>query len=238
MRLLSKSEINKRKALDRESEIREGMKLAKRVDALRETQADEEASLEKFRRETLAKINGEIMAKTSERDALAKEVAELERQKERTLKPIRIEQSKLEEERIRNAEEGQDLDRREAAVLEKEGESAHALVLAKEELARAEEERRRSGLLLADSAQRSKQAAENLEEASRIKAEALEYKKITEDDWAERKTALDLAEERQKAREERQDRRESELNAREIRLSDREKTLIRNIQRNGRRSER
>ncbi len=70
MRLLAKSEVAKAKSIDRQREIDEGLKLANRVDALRHTAAEEEAALNKFRINTIAKINEEIVTKAKEREEL------------------------------------------------------------------------------------------------------------------------------------------------------------------------
>lgn len=91
MRLLPKSEIDKSKSLDRQKEIDEGMKLAKRVDSLREIHAQEEASLATFRDKTLKLIQAEIEDKTSERDSLITEVRDLETRREIALRPLDVE---------------------------------------------------------------------------------------------------------------------------------------------------
>lgn len=70
MKLLSKSDVQKAKSLDRQREIDEGLKLARRVDALREIAAAEESSLAKFRIETIAKIHDEISILAAKRDEL------------------------------------------------------------------------------------------------------------------------------------------------------------------------
>ena len=82
MKLLPKSDIAKAKSVDKQREIDEGMKLAKRVDSLREVAAAEEASLKKFRSETLGAINTEITANATKRDELTQEVQSLEERKE------------------------------------------------------------------------------------------------------------------------------------------------------------
>lgn len=76
IKLLPKSEIDKLKSSDRQREIDEGVKLAKKVDALREIQSQEEVSLTKFRNETVKVIVSEINAKILERDALIEKIAE------------------------------------------------------------------------------------------------------------------------------------------------------------------
>lgn len=60
MKLFKKSEVSTLKANERLLEVQQGMKLSKRVDALREVVAAEEASLEAFRVKTVKAINDEI----------------------------------------------------------------------------------------------------------------------------------------------------------------------------------
>ncbi len=100
MKLLQKSEIDKAKALDRQREINEGTKLAKRVDSLREIHAQEEASLNKFRVATLKGIKEETGALEKIKVSLETEVAVLEERKKEALAPITSKLKKLEEREI------------------------------------------------------------------------------------------------------------------------------------------
>lgn len=104
MKLLSKSEVDRAKAIERQAEIAEGMKLAKRVDGLRETAAQEEASLLKFRNETLSAIVEDIRIAEQKRDTLKKEVKELEERRALALQPIAVEEARLEAKRLELAE--------------------------------------------------------------------------------------------------------------------------------------
>lgn len=70
MRLLARKDVDAAKALDRQREVDEGVKLAKKVDTLRELQAQEEASLLKFRDNSLTEIVGDINLKIAQRDDL------------------------------------------------------------------------------------------------------------------------------------------------------------------------
>jgi chromosome segregation ATPase len=83
MRLFKKSEINVLKEQERKAEIDQGLKLSRRVDVLRETVAQEEASLEAFRRSSIKVINDEIKDLAYRRDILKGEISTLEQ--ERTL---------------------------------------------------------------------------------------------------------------------------------------------------------
>lgn len=78
LRLLKKSEIEKAKAEDISMERAEGLKIAKRVDALREIQAQEEASLIKFRTSTLSQIHKDCQTEEAKLTALSYQRKELE----------------------------------------------------------------------------------------------------------------------------------------------------------------
>jgi chromosome segregation ATPase len=79
MRLLKKSEVFSLKAKEREGEIKQGVQLSKRVDALREVQANEVASLEAFRRSTIANIHAEIERENSKLEAIRGEYDKLQK---------------------------------------------------------------------------------------------------------------------------------------------------------------
>jgi hypothetical protein len=79
MKLLEKNEISKIKGIERKMEIDEGIKLAKRVDTLRELSAKEQTSLSKFRDESLKQIRIEIDSLITERNNLILENKELEK---------------------------------------------------------------------------------------------------------------------------------------------------------------
>jgi len=103
MKLLQKSDIVKAKALDRKMEIDEGVKLSRRVDTLREVHANEEASLDRFRRETLKAIHDEVTTESAKLDTLRSEVATIQEQRTLALKPILIERDELEKDKTTHA---------------------------------------------------------------------------------------------------------------------------------------
>ncbi len=88
VRLLSRREVDTRKAMERQQTIAEGAKLAKRVDALRETVAHEEVGLDKFRMETVTKIQSEIDTKIQERDAILEHITTLKGERKALLIPL------------------------------------------------------------------------------------------------------------------------------------------------------
>lgn len=124
LKLLKKSEIEKTKVTERQREIEEGMKLAKRVDTLRETASEEEAALHKFRGETLGVIQSEIDAKVLERDTLERENAVMREERIRLSAPIDLtkewEQVRLDKIDIENWKNT--LSEKEVGMLAREGE--------------------------------------------------------------------------------------------------------------------
>lgn len=88
MRLLTKKDINQTNAIKRTQEIDEGKKLARRIDALRETLLNEESALEKFRCETIKNIQLEIEQFDQKKTELIKEVEELSIKREELLAPL------------------------------------------------------------------------------------------------------------------------------------------------------
>lgn len=76
MKILSKQDIHEHKAVERKKEIDEGVKLAKRVDDLRELTAKEKANLDLFRSKSLVQLHTEISNKAKERDKLDKDILE------------------------------------------------------------------------------------------------------------------------------------------------------------------
>lgn len=99
LRLLNKSDIAKSKAQERNTEVQEGLKLARRVDGLREISAQEEQALSKFRIETLSEIGQQIAVKEKEREQLMREVYDLEMRREAALVPLDAEWEEIEKQR-------------------------------------------------------------------------------------------------------------------------------------------
>lgn len=79
MKLLDKKEVLQAKNLTRETEINEGAKLARKIDALRETAALEEKKLAEFREKTLNIIKEEVDVLILRRNKLREEIHTLEK---------------------------------------------------------------------------------------------------------------------------------------------------------------
>jgi hypothetical protein len=77
MRLLDKKTIAVQKSEERKKEIEEGVKLAKSIDALRETHAKEQVSLKNFRDAMLRSIKEEIDTLIKQKESLKEEIKNL-----------------------------------------------------------------------------------------------------------------------------------------------------------------
>lgn len=235
MKLLDKSEIHKAKGQDRQREVAEGLKLANRVDNLREIHAQEEAALEKFRQESIKKINDEIVKKAKEKDALIKEVFQLQEERKKALEPLTEEAERLQALRKDVETTRSEVASRKEAVYLAEAQVSDEKLQLREEIARVAEERHRSHALLQEADTERTNARRTRENAEATLAQALSERA---------QSAKELEEERQRlaAQKESQDiiqaklaSEERELNARRLQLIDREKILERNIKRYGRR---
>jgi hypothetical protein len=87
-RLKTKVEVDAKKAQERKKEVDEGMKLAKSVDLLRETYAQEQTKLRLFRESTLKVIKDDIDALEVKKNSMAGEIKALEARKIEAEAPI------------------------------------------------------------------------------------------------------------------------------------------------------
>ena len=226
-RLLKKSEVDQAKAKDRQREIEEGLKIARRVDNLRETHAEEEASLEKFRSETISRINEEITKVSDRRDELKVEVAYLEKRKNKALESLSSEWENLEkaQEKVEKEKEVLAQEKEEIRTLKKEAKAARNE--AEKDRLRASDASERQKILLAEADQSRKEAKESLRHAEIFKEEAILLKKTAQDEIIGRKKAIALKERELIILKERLDEREKRQNVRDAQINDRAATLER-----------
>lgn len=233
MKLLLKKDITQQKADELRRSISEGKRIASSVDRLRETRADEEASLQRFREETIRNIHEETTQAAKERDEVRQEVSKLKREREELQKPLDEEWSTVLEDRETNQKEAdrlanwgvefqkvaQDLDVRTRSL--------------EDERERVRSEREQSSRFFQDAIRDSEEAKISNEVERKAAQETLRLKAVVERELAARDASVAASERRISIRDESQDRRELELNARETLLADREQTLLRNVKRNG-----
>lgn len=95
MKLQPKRSVAADLATQKKSQIDEGVRLASKIDILRETVVKEEGTLERFRKETTKRVQIEIDALIRDRDSLKSEVIGLNRQKAEALVPLDLEWDRL-----------------------------------------------------------------------------------------------------------------------------------------------
>ncbi len=233
MKLLAKSEIAKAKSVDRQREVDEGMKLAKRVDALRETAVQEEASLEKYRSQTIGRIQEEVVAEAAKRDALRDEVRVLAERREGLLVPLTAEWDKIAAEKSEILESkailigmqsglkqlDEDVSYRQEEVAKREKAASYTHDDARERLAKAD-------TLKVEAERMHREADAVLQETRNTAQTILVQAELREVEVTKREKALAIHEDEYMQK-------QNTYLSDVVRLEDREKTLARNIKRYG-----
>jgi hypothetical protein len=231
LRLFSKQEVEQKKAAERAKTVAEGVGLANRVDVLRETKENEEASLTEFRIKTVSGIQAEVDGLTTRRDLLTDEVLGLEQRKTEALVPL---DAAWEEVRLAQADlkSGQDKLAQDQDALES-GKTALATERAvyEADAKLLKEGRDEVDVLIAKAQAIDDEARSNRADAQRTLTDAQEYRKMSERELGDRERGITATAERQQKRDQEQDERELDLNRRETLLADREGLLERDTKR-------
>lgn len=230
-RLLSKPEIARHKSIERQREIDEGMKLAGRVDGLRETAAQEETSLMLFRKKTLDRIGDELIAAAAERTTILAEIKRLNREREEALAPLTAELEAIEAGKKELEARKLELDTRENAVINSEAIVNADRIEAKDTQERAAKERLRARDLLHEAATAKEGTAQKLKEVSLIKEEVVSFKIKTEANLANRENAITEREKSCILKEEQNNRAWEEIGIERKKLRDERATLERALKR-------
>lgn len=231
MKLLSKNDVDQKKAIEYRQSREEGLKLARRVDALRQTHAQEEQSLEVFRRETLAKIHEETKIAQEKRDALTSECQTLENARKNALKPIteELEALKKAKDTLQKQKEAQEVER--ATLTQRESTIKASENSASLELFKAIEERRRATELLQQTDFFNGETRIRLAETESIRDQVKRMREEVEKELLERDVAIASKERTLATWQKNLEERENELNIGIRKLADRQATLERSIKR-------
>lgn len=227
MRLLTKSEIATAKATDRSREVAEGIKLAKRVDGLREIQAQEQAALEKFRRESIATIHDEINAATQKRDTLKIEVDVLEVRKKEALRPLADAWEKIGTINKGLELERKELDGREEIVSFAEEQVTRTLRHADGQLHRANAKREQADKLVFEADNNRQKTEESLENARKLETSALQLRNAVTKELRERDTSMAAKERGVLLKEEWAVKEKEKIRIEWVKIGDQRKTLDR-----------
>lgn len=92
-RLLDKKLVNAALATQQKREIEKGIAISKKVDAVRDTLADEQARLDLFRTQSLKTIEQEIASEVDKREYLRREIKFLAEERIKLLAPIDLSQA-------------------------------------------------------------------------------------------------------------------------------------------------
>lgn len=165
MKLLTKQEITNKKATERKVEIDEGIKLARKVDGLRQIVSEEEKSLARFRSESLSHMRAEIKPLVEEKESLSEEIEKLKQQRNLLRAPLDKEWSEVRSHQARLVAQEESLDEKISKLQMSEehiNEKVRQLVLEEE---RIEDARASANESIEDAEAFKKQAIEELADA-------------------------------------------------------------------------
>lgn len=231
MKLLPKSEIDRRKAVEQKTAVDEGLKLARKVDNLRQTVAEEDAALQKFRKETLATIHDEISKEVKKRDELKQEVSVLEDRRVKLQVPLDEAWASLREEDDRAKTRREELVAGELALKDKDRETEVISKRASVLLAKATTKEDLADHKLSDAAHALEEAESARAVARRIKEDTEKVADKTRKELFHRDMMASARERDATLREEAVAKAEAFIRDEKIRLTDRELTLERDLKR-------
>lgn len=224
-KLLDKRIVSAEVATQKKRQIDEGIRIAKKVDALRETKQEEEQNLDRFREENIRRVQIEIDAKIRERDELRREVENLHGERLRLIAPLDEEWAKVNEKSAELEQIGIKLAEIDASLLER-GKVLEGLEKEKNDaLERAKSKEERATKALEKATHTQQEADERytslVGQANKVLEEATKREKGVE----QREINADMFEFRLKDKERSQQAKEEELTMREVQLQEGWKNL-------------
>lgn len=231
MKLLPKHELDQQKATEQRRIVEEGIKIAKKVDSLREVRIEEEVALEKWRYQTIETIGKQIADAIERRDRATQEAAEAEQRRETALKPLDDERTAIVAERAVVERQGKEVSGREELV--KDREFAAEALLERANFTNRDSELRDSvsRAWYQEAYERSEASKRVLAETSDLRAGAERYRRDVELELTHRVKTVVNRESRATVIETEQNARETALNTRETLLKDREEMVERDFKR-------
>lgn len=190
IRLLSKQEVDKAKAIDRKREVDEGLKLARKVDDLREIVVQEEASLEKFRRATVANIHTATTEAQKILDQIKAEVAVLRREHKDLERVLAEDWSEVGEAQPALAKLRKSLEEKEKVLVEAERMALAELEYAKIDRIGADKNRRQASSLLNDALQDKREVMIALEKVHKMEKNVKDTRTVLEQEFTDRDKVL------------------------------------------------
>lgn len=183
MKLLDKSVIQKEKSNERRVEIEEGMKIAKKVDSLRELVAKEQENARKFREETIQKVTAEVAEILRKKDEILKEVSELEEKRKKLLIPLDAEWDKVRQAEMANTMIASHISEREGIIEQNEKQISKRKKDLEIEERRISEIKANAGISLSEAQSRER-------EADKLLRESMEKSDVLSKEFDERKRII------------------------------------------------
>lgn len=230
-KLLDKRIVNIEVAAQKKQQIDEGLRIASKVDAVRETLGAEEVNLEKFRTQTITKIQKEIDIKIKERDSIFLEVIKKEEQVNEHEKGLSKKENELKEKEQQLFTFEEKNKQRESRISKKEQECSEDRREAFLELRRARDRNKQAEKAHADAYDAQKSWEFVKSKAQALLADTQRLRKETEKEVYEKRKLNALKENSLILLEKDLKKREKELEKEKINLKDRENMFQRNLKR-------
>lgn len=232
MKLLTKSDVVLAKTKEQKQILDEAAKLERRVSSLREIAAQEETSLQNFRKKTITQIQEDIRQENKVLEGLKKEVFQLQQKLAGVLFPLDSEWAKLTEAQNDLRVSKQLLEERVTQIKKKELDAQDVLDENLLEMERVKQAHERANELLEHADEKNTQAIKFMNEAERIKIESDQLVKKRQEEYKKRSKELEEKDLELKLQLAKVSLKEKELQNREIKLQDRIGMFERTLQRN------
>lgn len=180
VKLLSKNEISAQKAKAQGRDIQEGVKIATRVDGLRELWSKTEQDFELYKTSTLAAIQEEIINLSNKKETLIGEVRQMQSKYDSLMPDIATKRTELAQFEKSLTSWDKKLEKREEASLLAELDVSEAVKIAEDARERAENDERISANLLKQANEKKELAQKALISARNIESTAEKEKKEIE----------------------------------------------------------
>lgn len=172
VKLLPKSKINELKQKERSIEIQEGVKLATRIDGLRELHSKTEEGLEKYKISTLTQIQGEIIALQTQKETLIGEIMAMRSNYDVMLPEISLKRTELADFEKKLMTWDKKLEKREEAASLLELDVMEALETAENSRIHAEDDERIARNLLIDAKNKKEESQRMVNEAKNLQTKS------------------------------------------------------------------
>lgn len=231
MKLLTKQEISDKKTQERKLEVDEGIKLARKVDKLREMAVSEESNLAKFREENMRLLKESIEALTGQRDFLQNNIMALQEEKRELLVPLDKEWRKVRAIEDRLAKFGEELNEKHIQLQNTEMEYDLKVEKLKEERSRLKDDREGVSELIKEAKSKLKEAKDILETSNSKKEEIERHIKIEYQELTKKEAEISTREKNNKLKESSLLKLADDLAKKDRQINDKYETLQRSITR-------